>query len=432
MALPRKPLFWAVSIGHLTIDLFNGSVPVLVTFLSAHQVAMTNTEIGLAVSGYQLLGGLSQPLAGYLADRTGGRWLGAGGLVWTVSLIMLSLIIAATTGQFALMVVPLVLAALGSGAFHPVGAMHAADTDRVRTTSNLSIFFFMGQFGGGLGPAIAGFILDRAATHNALFTQSFPAFAGAIGEGGSIAPFLTLALVAIPGAVLMSAIIPGARTYAAAHSERKAAAKNAPRRHYTRAAMGVFVLIVLLRALVNPGSVSFIPRLFQMRGWSAAEYGLIASAFWIGGGLTGLLFGYLADRYGSRVLIAASLILTAPAVFGLSLLDGAGAFVLALAVGAFSGGSHSLLVSMAHQLLPVGRGLASGAALGFIFATGALGVLVIGGVSDRIGLTTAFQIISAVTLITGLLTFLLPADRPARAPQTAPSAEIAGAHVSGD
>jgi FSR family fosmidomycin resistance protein-like MFS transporter len=177
--------------------------------------------------------------------------------------------------------------------------------------------------------------------------------------------------------------------------------------------------VILLRGLINPGMVSFLPQMFQLRGWTAAEYGLVTSMYWLGGGTMGIFFGQLADRFGSRPLIAVSLLCAAPAVFGLTLSDGVLSFVLALAIGAFSGGSHSLIVAMTQKLMPAGKGFASGAALGFIFGTGAIGVLIIGSLADRYGLDTAFQIVAVVGVATGLLALLLPADRPARVIQPA-------------
>ena len=358
MTFPRGRLFWAVSLGHLTVDVFNGSVPVVLTFLSGHLMTLTNTQIGAAISAYQMCAAVSQPVCGWLADRTGGRWLGAGGVAWTVTMIALSLVVAATTRSYGLMVIPLVLAAFGSGAFHPVGTMHAAESDSLRSTGNLSVFFLMGQFGGGFGPAIAGFLLDQTATHNDVFTAGLgPNFVGRLAEHGSVVPLLVFALVSIPSVLLMLVAIPNAH----AHKLRPAAlAKAAPRQAFRLAPLLVLAAVITLRGLINPGLVAFLPRLFQSRGWSASEYGLVTTMYWIGSGITGVIFGNLADRYGSRVLIIVSMLLSAPAVFGLGVFDGSVAFLLALAAGAFSGGSHSLIVAMTQKLMPSGKGFASG------------------------------------------------------------------------
>ena len=65
MALPQKRSFWSVGFGHFTNDLFMSSGVVLLTFLSATVVPMTNTQIGLAVSIQQLTGATSQPFFGF-------------------------------------------------------------------------------------------------------------------------------------------------------------------------------------------------------------------------------------------------------------------------------------------------------------------------------------------------------------------------------
>jgi FSR family fosmidomycin resistance protein-like MFS transporter len=412
MTFPRQRLFWSVSLGHFTIDTFNGMGPVLLTFLSGHVMSLTNTQIGFAVSAYQLVAAFSQPFFGYLTDKTGGRWLGAGGLAWTVSLLMTALLLS-MTGQYILLLIPYVLAALGSGAFHPVGTFHAADSDQKRATSNLSIFFLMGQLGGGLGPALVGALLDSTATHNSVFTRALgPAFSGMLVEHGTVSPLLAMSLIAIPAILFMAFAIPGMTAFA--HQQHQAANTSpAGRAPVSRFALIMLVVVVTLRSLANPGMVAFIPRLFALKGWTAAEYGLITSTFWIAGGIAGVIFGQIAERYGTTRIISATLMLGALPIFLLPLADGQLAFALTLAAGALTSASHSLIVALAQRIIPMGKGLASGAALGFIFGTGAIGTLVIGTMSDRLTLGVAFQIVGVVTFITGLLAVALPSERAA-------------------
>ncbi|MDZ4769559.1 MAG: MFS transporter [Chloroflexota bacterium] len=410
MVIPRTRLFWSVSINHLVIDIFNASVPVLLTFISGHLLALSNTQIGLAISAYQFTSALSQPFAGWLADRTGGRWLGSGGVAWTVGWQVIGLLLAAATREYLLLVIPLVLSALGSGAFHPVGAMHASDKTR---TSDLALFFFMGQFGGGLGPALTGILLDSAATRFSIFTQPFGApFAGRLIESGSVAPLFILALAAIPAIVFMAHTVPGTRAYRATSAARQ---DNTTKKRLMLAPLLMLAAVVMLRGLVNPGLVAFLPTLFQSYGWTPAQYGLIASSYWIAGAFAGLVAGQVADRFGVRLVIAVTLLATAPAVYLLGVVSSPAAFALAIAVGAFSGSSHSLIVAQTQRYMPAGTGLASGAGLGFIFGMGAVGTLVIGTLADALGgISQAFQVVAGVTVITGLLALCLPKDRPRR------------------
>lgn len=418
---PRQRLFWSVSLGHTIIDMFNGLGPVLLTFLSGHLMPLTNTQIGFAISAYQLVGALSQPFFGYQADKSGGRLLGAGGLAWTVALLMLSVVMA-TTGQYVLMVIPFVLAALGSGAFHPVGSMHAADADRKRTTRNLSIFFFMGQAGNGIGPAVLGLLLDSTATYNGFFTEKLgPALSGILLEHGSLSPVLAMSLFAIPGVLMMAFWMPGMRAYALQrHVPQQAATQT--QTSFASRALWVLVLVVTLRSLGNPGSIAFLPGLFALKGWSASEYGLITSAFWLAGGVAGIVAGQVAERFGSRNVISLTLALGAAPIFLLATVNSPAAFLLALAAGGFTGASHSLIVVMAQRLMPARKGFASGATLGFIFGTGALGTMVIGTLSDRLTLPVTFQVIGIVTLIAGVLALGLPSEQ--RAPEVQPTSDI--------
>ena len=63
---------------------------------------------------------------------------------------------------------------------------------------------------------------------------------------------------------------------------------------------------------------------------------------------------------------------------------------------------------MAQDLIPLRKGFASGAILGFIFATGAIGSLAIGVISEQIGLSLTFQIVALMIAVAGALSMLLP------------------------
>jgi FSR family fosmidomycin resistance protein-like MFS transporter len=414
MNLPRGRAFWGVALGHMINDIFMSMGPVLLAFLSAQVLPISNTQIGAAVSAQQLVGAISQPLFGWLADRGGlrwQRWLGTGGVIWVIGFLMLSLALA-MTGQFWLMIVPYALAALGSGAFHPVGTMHAAEIDRKHAASNLSFFFLMGQSGLALGPALAGLLLDIAN----------PAGASTV----SVMPIFLLGVAALPAAGFMGIAMAGRR---AVPPRAKSITPTADVPPTASAAIPVKALLILsivvtLRSLAQPGSVAFIPRLFQEKGWDPTEYGLITSSFWIASAVAGVLFGQLADRYERRFVIAGSLLLAVPALFFLPVVEARlAAFGLAIAAGGLTGGSHSVIVALAHDLIPGSKGLASGLTLGFLFGTGAVGSFLIGAVSDQIGLSSAFQIVAGLVILAGLIALLLPSGTTHSQPASTPQAE---------
>jgi FSR family fosmidomycin resistance protein-like MFS transporter len=418
MKLPRNRVFWAVNLGHATNDSFMSMRSVLLAFISNYILPMANRQVGLAMSLVELSGALSQPVFGWLADRTGGRWLGAGGVAWTVFFILLAMMVVMLGGGFWLMVIPLTLAGLGSGAFHPVGSMYATE-DRSRAATNAALFFMCGQIGLGIGPALVGLLLNNAHTnYRAWFAPVLGGtYPGLLIERGSLTPVFFLGLLAIPAVVFMATSLPSRKTHFHTQSiEEREGLRPFPTTDQSTQRIPVLPFIILIiavsaRSFANPAIITFIPLMFQAKGWSPSEYGLLASVFWVASGVTGVLFGRLGDRFDMRRLVVLSLIISAPGIFLLPDLDGALAFGVAILVGAMTG-SHSLIVVLSQSLLPGRKGFASGMILGFIFATGAIGNLIVGDMIDRIGAEASFQIAGVVTFIGSFLWLALP--RPKR------------------
>ncbi|MFN8371457.1 MAG: MFS transporter [Anaerolineae bacterium] len=390
MNLPRKPLFWSVSFGHAVNDMFMSMGATILTFMSGSLLHIGPHEIGIAEALRQLVGSFSQPVFGWFVDKTGGRWMGAGGVAWTVSFMLLGLLLAVTTGNFWLMMIPYSIAALGSGAFHPAGALHSAEADKTRATSNLAWFFLFGQSGLAVGPAVAG---------------------GLIQISGSVIPIFALGLLMIPAVILMALHIPNKETYQRSAPEKFERKNDIQLRGLPWKSMLLLLVVVTLRSVAQPGSGQFIPPLFAQKGWEPGSYGLITASFWLASGFGGVFFGNLADRFDRRWIVALSLALCAPTFIFLPLVDGPLAFVLALAAGGLSGGSHSVIVTAAQELLPGSKAFASGAILGIIFGMGALGSLFIGTLADATSLTTAFQMVGIITFVAAASAFLLPRSR---------------------
>ncbi len=425
MYFPRKRQFWAVAFSHFALDTVMSSIPVLLAFIGLYVLPLSAVQFGLIIGMMQLLGAVTQPIFGWLTDRVGGRWTGTIGLGWTASMLLLALL-ASESGLLPLMALIIIISALGSGAFHPVGMKYAAESHPPREASNMAWFFLTGQLGLAFGPALVGRLLDNAVPAGAVFGAALgPGMAGLLQSQGTALPAAWAALLSLPGIILMLLFLPGHRAHRAAVTAGSATkAADGKRAPLTLFVVLLFLVMVSLRSLGSPGVVSFIPLLFQQKGWTPAEFGLITSFFWVGSGLAGVFFGGLADRYDRRHVIAISMLCSAPTFFLLPVVDGAPAFALAILSGALSGASHGLIVILAQGFLPTSRAMASGAALGLVFGTGALGSAFIGWLAGVIGLGTSFQLVSGAIVLAGLLTLLLPAQaRPALQPaEVAPEA----------
>lgn len=405
MYVPRSRLFWSVGLGHFTNDVFMSMGVVLLTFMSVSLLPMSNAQIGFAVSCTQLLGALSQPFFGLRADRDGGRWLGAGGLAWVATMALGALLMAVVTRNYWLMFVPFVLTGLGSGAVHPVGALQAAaSAEKQRVASNMAFFFLMGQLGLALGPTLVGVLLDLANTHWLTPYQVGVGMNALPPVLPNVTPVFFLGFMALPAVLMMATTIPRRR------SAQKAQDKGFDWASLPYKALVILAVMVLTRGIASPGSINFLPALFQSKGWTPAHYGMITSAFWLTSAFSGVLLGYMADRFGRRAVVGWSMLACAPAFFLLPSVDGALAFVLVMLAGALSG-SPTLLVVIAQDLIPAGKGFASGAMLGFIFGTGALGSLFIGTLADNIGLSASFQWVAVLAAVSAVLTMFLPNKR---------------------
>jgi FSR family fosmidomycin resistance protein-like MFS transporter len=387
MSLFRNKLYLAAILGHFTVDVFANMGPVVVTFFSVPML-LSGAQIGLAIGIYQLIGAATQPLFGWLADRIGSRWLGPGSVSWIVGFMALAVLLAQLTHNFFLFLIFFSVAALGVGAFHPQGTMHAGTAMASRAATATAVFFLFGQGGLSLGPILAGVLLEKV---------------GAIG-------ICTLALLTTPLLIFIAVVMrqSGPPSDLTAHYSNGEQLSQKPVRW---GAISLLALVMGLRSWAFLGTVSFLPKMFQIMGWEAAAYGFITGVFWLASGIAGVIGGHLADRWGRRPVVFVSLLAGSIPLFFLPLHSGWLAFPLAILFGSLGGASHSILVVIAQALLPGRKALASGVTLGYLFGTGAFAAWAIGNMADLWALNPVVQAGAGVGMLAALLALFLPATR---------------------
>ena len=386
MRLLRTPTFLAIALSHLSVDSLNGHVGIILAALSG-PLGLTNASLGLLATLYFMTNALTQPLFGWLSDKYGARWFVAGGVLWMA--IFFSLF-AATSGWISITF--LILAALGSAAFHPPGTSRASQIGQLqmagRAATAASLFFLFGQAGLALGPALGGFILDHLDRIGLLLTMTFVVPVGL---------FAAWQLRTEPNPV-------------SAPNRKSHVDVAAP-----RADLPLFFLILLVSGFgtwAQMAATTFTPKFLHDQGASPTTYGLVVAMYMVGSALGGLTGGILGDHWGKlRTVTLASTLAAIPFYF-LPLANGFGVNLLAMLAGLFNGAPHSILITMAQRALP-GRGsLASGLALGFMFTAGTLGSYLSGLIADSASLTFALQLNAAIALISALLSLLLRLKRP--------------------
>ncbi|HCU81394.1 MAG TPA: MFS transporter, partial [Chloroflexi bacterium] len=111
----RDGYFLALSLNHFAVDLLNSQRSILLVYLAPY-LGLDNSDIGLIALGYAMLASLTQPLFGWLADRYKIRWISGLSLLWMVLWFSVTVTV---TGSWV--IGTLIVAALGSAAFHAAG-----------------------------------------------------------------------------------------------------------------------------------------------------------------------------------------------------------------------------------------------------------------------------------------------------------------------
>jgi len=380
MPLLFDSLFSSVALSHLMVDIFNSSRPVLLTYLG-----LTETQIAWISTIYIWASALTQPFFGWLSDRVGPRWLAAGGVLWMTVFFAAAVYVPGAGGLLCL-----IIAALGSSSFHPVGTVQATLQGRSRMagreTTAASLFFMAGQMGHFVGPVITGLILARL---------GLPAL-------------VILPIVSIPIGFAL------AYQLRANHPHPRAAQGDDKIR--LQASLGFILLLAIVATLQSwsqANMINFVPKYIKDLGLSAATYGNIAGLFMGGSALGNVIGGHFGDRYTKRKVAAAALLFAALPIYIMSQIGWSPwLYVLIPLAGACTGSVHSIMVVLAQRIISGGMALASGLILGFIFSAGALGMLLTGPLAENYGFPTVLLITTGLVLLASPLALMLR-ERPA-------------------
>ena len=171
--------------------------------------------------------------------------------------------------------------------------------------------------------------------------------------------------------------------------------------------MAAFALFIMLRTTPQSTTMTFLPKLFEDRDYSPSAFGAIASIFMVGSAVGGVVGGILCDRWGRRPILIWTLLAAAVPMYLYPVAVGLEVYPLVLLAGLFIGASHSVIVVVAQTLLPSSGALASGLALGFMFASGSAGSFLFGMAADVFPLASVLQVNGVLSLCAALLSLIL-------------------------
>lgn len=377
----------AVSFVHLFNDSIQALIPAMFPVLKENML-LSYAQIGWIAFALNLTSSVIQPVIGYAADRKPRPVLLPLGMCCTFAGVFL----LAFAGNYALVILSVILVGFGSAAFHPEGMRVAHMAAGQRKGLSQSIFQVGGNAGQALGPLLMKWV--------------FIPF-GQIGALG-------FTVVAAAGIAIQTYV---ARWYRemldAGYTFRKKSVSRAidpSRSRRVLIATLILVFLVFVRSWYGASIGGYYAFYLMDKYGMSLDKAQIYIFIYLAAGAVGTFFGGpLADRFGRRNLILLSMIGTVPFALALPFVNQFWAAVLLVISGFILLSSFSVTVIYAQMLYPGNIGTVSGLITGLAFGLGGIGSVIIGHLIDTIGITTVFVACGFLPLL-GLLALLLPRD----------------------
>jgi MFS transporter, FSR family, fosmidomycin resistance protein len=375
-----------LSAGHLFTDLNQGAVAALLPFLIAER-GLSLTAAGALVLAATVSSSIVQPLFGVFSDNRPLPVLMPLGVL--MAGVGMALVGVAPT--FPLIFLSVVLSGIGVAAFHPEAARFANYVSGARRARGMSFFSVGGNAGFALGPVVTTPLV-------LLF-----------GLPGTL--FLALPAAAMAGALLFET--PRLRGFQPPEAESRDDQREAPAAPEHWGPFALMIGVVTVRSFVYFGLVAYVALYYERVLGTSAAFGNVALTAMLASGAVGtLIMGPLADRFGRRGVLAASMLVLPPLIFAFTLAGPVAGLALISLVGAATVGTFGVTVVMGQEYLPGRIGLAAGITMGLSIGLGGLGAPLLGAIADGYGLAASMLVMAALPVAGLLLCAALPRRVP--------------------
>jgi MFS transporter, FSR family, fosmidomycin resistance protein len=371
-------------LGHLATDLSQGALPAILVFLKP-ALHLSYTRTAVVVLAATMTSSLSQPLFGRWSDRRVVAWLMPAG----VALSGIGIALAALSHSYPVLLVLVSISGIGVGAFHPEAMKVALHASGVRRASGMSLFQTGGNLGITLGPAAAGTAL------------------AVTGSSGGL-------LFLIPAALVVSLLVRDFGSlvrvrHAGSERTKAASAVDQPR------AFNLLLVATGFRSVAYYGLFTFIPLWEVSQGRSKSHGTALLSLVLLCGAIGTLCAGPLADRFGKKLVLVSSMMLSPFPVLVYVLAGGTIGAIAVCIGGAVIVSSFSVTTVMSQEYLPTKLAMASGMSVGLAMGLGGIAAVILGAIADTVDLRAALLVTAVGPALGGIVALWLPGRRGLRA-----------------
>jgi len=371
-----------LSLGHLTVDIYQGALPATLPFLK-ESLGLSYTMTGFIMMMSNFTSSVLQPLFGFYSDKKGKAVLLPIGLLCAgIGFSLISI-----PASYMIVLVLIVISGLGVASYHPEGYKTAHFFTGDRNVTGMSIFSVGGNLGFSLGPLLSICIIQYLG-------------------------FSSLPLIVLPS-ILCTVIILYYRNTIAIHvlehAEKQKAVPRAPLSAYV--SLFIIIAIVVMRTWTQMGLITYIPFYYinYLKG-DPMFAGKLVFTYLFCGAVGTLIGAPFADRWGHKLFLCVSMLLgtiTLPLIFVPFIQKSYLLFIVLGLQGMLMISTFSVTIVMAQKLLPNRLGVASGLMVGFAIGTGGIGVTLLGVVADSFGVPVALESIMILPFIGFILSLIV-------------------------
>ncbi len=370
--LPTAALVVATS--HFLLELGSNILPAIYPYLQA-ELDLSFEQIGRIALFGTIAGSLTQPIFGWLSDRYSSRRM----TLYSVIFLWLVMSLVGISPTYILVILCIVLARLGSAAFHPPAAALVRETNTRASGLAMSLFSVSGNWGAATAPVFIA------------------VFLGYFGLRSTLTLFPLGILLGILLIALFRLLPP---------EQARQLPQKGERTTGSWVALGLIVVAVGSRSWVQGGLSSYIPLWLIERGMTETAAAAQLSVILFSMGIGSLIGGPLSDWLGrvTMMLVSLSMLILTQWLF----LNTAGTMqsIASVLLGISVGISFPITLLLAQDAWPKAIGLASALIMGIGWVPYGLGAWVVGQVADANGLTFAMNTLPWVPII-GLVAILV-------------------------